>query len=132
MRGKVSLVAEQIYAHWTRYLRYGSATRMRGKVSLVAEQIYAHWTRYLRYGSATPMRGKSTWSPNKSILIGRATYVMALPLRCAASLRLAGGETLFIFGSETRTIFRKRCPVSQRLTAHQSGGAIGCNDSLNQ
>jgi len=48
---------------------------------------------------------------------------MALPLRCAASLRLADTVLLKIFGSATQ-LSLKAVSVSQRLTAHRRGGAM--------
>jgi hypothetical protein len=55
---------------------------------------------------------------------------MALPLRCAASLRLAGKWALNLWRSLTVTNRSKTVnikggvTVSQRLTAHRSGKAI--------
>ncbi len=72
------------------YCVNGCATPMRGKS--LSKEDGTRKDELLRYGSATPMRGKSL---SKEDGKERTNYfVMALPRRCAASLRLAGQMSL--------------------------------------
>ena len=64
---------------------------------------------------------------SRSAIHSEVTCVMALPRRCAASLRLAVTEPFSFQGlrprSETARLMES-FPASQILAAHQHGGAI--------